>query len=145
MKEKVVKINGFKQNSIVLRNVPRSTVSEEKKNKTQEKYSVLEKQMLENGYVEIVVDKDYPINSDSITSMAEGADYKNDPMQAIANERPRVNLGDITQAQEFLQNPQNAKRIFEQTKMRLAQYYAQQRELNNEKQDESSTTQKESE
>lgn len=142
---KEVKINSFKQNGIVLRNVPHTIVSEEQKNKTQEKYTVLEKQMLENGYVEMVVEKDYPINSDSVSSMAEGADYKNDPMQAIAKERPRVNLGDITQAQEFLQNPQNAKRIFEQTKMRLAQYYAQQREINGEKQIELTATQKEAE
>lgn len=98
------------------------------------KYEVLDKKMLDNGYIEEVQIKDYPINSDSVSSLMEGADYKNDPLQAMANAPVRVNLGDITQAQEFLKNPQNFARVYDQTKQRLAEYYAQQRVMNGEKQ-----------
>lgn len=56
----------------------------------------------------MIVEKDYPINSESVSSLAEGADYRNDPAQAIAQAPKRVNLGDVTEAQAFLNNPQYA-------------------------------------
>lgn len=140
IEKKTVKICGWKQNCCILRNNTNSLVSPTEANKTRKKYEILEKQMLQNGYIEQINEKDYPINSDSVSSLAEGADYKNDPLQAIANAPVRVNLGDITQAQEFLKNPQNFARVYEQTKQRLAEYYARQREVNGKT--ESPTTQK---
>lgn len=68
------------------------------------KYYALEKQALPNGYTETVVQKDYPINSDSVTSYVEASDYRNDPNQAIANAPKRVNLGDVSEVQEFMKN-----------------------------------------
>lgn len=125
--KKAVKICGVAQNCYIMAGYDKAIAKET--NRTQMKYDSLEKKMLDNGYLEILEKKDYPINSDSVTSLADGADYKNDPLQAIANAPTRVNLGDITQAQEFLKNPQNFARVYEDTKMRLAEYYAKQREL----------------
>lgn len=129
-----VKLCGYVQRCYKVAGLHPALVGETDSFKQPKKYEVLDKKMLDNGYIEEVQLKDYPINSDSVTSLAEGADYKNDPLQAMANAPVRVNLGDITQAQEFLKNPQNFARIYDDTKMRLAQYYAQQRVVNGEKQ-----------
>lgn len=118
-----VKICGFTQNvyrrdySGLIRRTPTP-------NKTQETYTSLEKQTLPNGYIESIIEKDYPINSDSVSSLAEGADYRNDPAQAIAAAPKRVNLGDITEAQAFLENPQQAASLFNDVKAKLAAYYS---------------------
>lgn len=96
----------------------------------QKKYTVLEKQMLLNGYVEGVVEKDYPITSASVTSYADGADYRNDPSQAIANAPTRVNLGDVTEAQKFLENPQNQLRVMRETIAKLEDYYSKNKSSN---------------
>lgn len=93
-------------------------------NVTKEKYISQEKVLLPNGFVEELVEKTYPINSDSVSSFAEGADYRNDPAQAIANASQRVNLGDITEAQEFLKNPQNNAKMFNEIKSKLEAYYS---------------------
>lgn len=129
-----VNLCGYTQRFYKIPGVNPSLVGQTDGFKNQKKYGVLDKKMLDNGYIEEVQVKDYPINSDSVSSLMEGADYKNDPLQAMANAPVRVNLGDITQAQEFLKNPQNFARIYDQTKQRLAEYYAQQREINGEKQ-----------
>lgn len=92
----------------------------------QDKYYSLEKVNLPNGYVQQLVEKDYPINSESVSSLAEGADYRNDPLQAIAQAPQRVNLGDITEAQRFLENPQNSAKIFETVKAQLLEYFKKQ-------------------
>lgn len=130
-----VKLCGYTQRCYKIPGVNPSLVGVTDGFKDPKKYEVLDKKMLENGYIEEVQVKDYPINSDSVSSLAEGADYKNDPLQAMANAPVRVNLGDITQAQEFLKNPQNFARVYEDTKMRLAQYYAQQRAMGGENQE----------
>ena len=118
-------LNGFKQNSIRIEtyNTPKRVTPNPQK--TQEKYEVLERVELPNGYIEGIVVKDYPINSESISSLAEGADYKNDPMQAIAKAPERVNLGDITQAQKFLENPQNFARMFRTVQKALENFQTQ--------------------
>lgn len=84
----------------------------------------MEKKDLPNGYVQELVEKDYPITSESVTSYADGADYRNDPAQAVANAPARVNLGDITEAQKFLDNPQNFIKTFNEVKEKLASYVA---------------------
>lgn len=122
---KPISICGYKQNCYRLdRNIDLSSSVTSTPNKEQEKYESLEKQMLPNGYVEGIVLKDYPINSKSVSSLAEGADYRNDPLQAISQAPSRVNLGDITEAQKFLENPQNNARIFSYVKEKIAEYYA---------------------
>lgn len=122
---KNVKICGYAQNCYKVDGsfIPSKTA---KPNIKQEKYESLEKVVLPNGYIEEVVQKDYPINAESVSSMAEGADYRNDPMQAIAGAPNRVNLGDVTEAQKFLENPQNFARVFDIVKQRLTEYQAQQ-------------------
>lgn len=72
----------------------------------------------------MIVEKDYPINSESVSSLAEGADYRNDPAQAIAQAPKRVNLGDVTEAQAFLNNPQYAASLFADVKAKLNAYYS---------------------
>lgn len=116
-----VTICGFRQNIFRRDNIGIGTKNRYKK---QEKYVSLEKKTLPNGYIEELVEKDYPITSDSVSSLAEGADYHNDPLQAIANQPQRVNLGDITQAQAFLENPQHNAALFNDVKAKLAAYYS---------------------
>lgn len=120
--KKPIVVNGFAQN--VYRIGTRGGVTAVKVHTPPQKtYVSLEKQMLPNGYVQTLVEKDYPINSASVTSYADGADYRNDPNQAIANAPQRVNLGDITQTQAFLENPQNNARIMSETLGKLKKYY----------------------
>lgn len=89
-------------------------------------YTSLEKKTLPNGYVQELTIKDYPINSASVSSYADGADYRNDPAQAVENVRKRVNLGDITQVQAFMDNPQNNARIYKDVLNQLVEYYKKQ-------------------
>lgn len=84
-----------------------------KKDMTIKTYESLERKNLPNGFIEQVEVKDYPINSKSVTSYADGADYRNDPAQAIENAKKRVNLGDISTAQQFLEeNPYETARAY---------------------------------
>lgn len=120
--KKPVKIAGVKQNCYVL-----DTYTDTrglKKFKTQTTYDSLEKKQLPNGYIEQVETKDYPINSASVTSYADGADYRTDPLQAIANAPNRVNLGDISELQNFLNgaDPQAAIRVYEGVVEKLKAY-----------------------
>lgn len=115
---KPVVINGIRQNCYVLgtRTASAGTISSE----PEKKYKTIERVNLANGYYDTVVEKDYPINSESVTSYADGADYRNDPLQAIANAPKRVNLGDVTQLQDFVQtDPQKAVRVFRDVLSRL--------------------------
>ena len=118
-----VKICGFAQN-VYRRDFAGVSRSTTNPNKKQDFYTSLEKKTLPNGYIEGIVKKDYPINSESVSSLAEGADYRNDPAQAIASAPKRVNLGDVTEAQAFLDNPQYAASLFNDVKAKLAAYYS---------------------
>lgn len=90
---------------------------------TIEKYVSLERKQLPNGFVEEIELKDYPINAASVTSYADGADYRNDPAQAVANAPKRVNLGDVTEIQDFLKNdPLEAVRVFRNVAKALENY-----------------------
>lgn len=122
MKEKKqVSINGIRQNCYVLDT--RTALQDSVSIKPETHYPSLERKQLPNGFVEGVEVKDYPINSKSVTSYADGADYRNDPMQAVANAPKRVNLGDVSQVQEFLESdPQSAVRVFRDVLARLEQY-----------------------
>lgn len=125
---KNVKINGIKQNCFV-----RDTLTDTRvigKSHTMEKYPSLERKNLPNGYVEEIELKDYPINSDSVTSYADGADYRTDPLQAIANAPKRTNLGDITELQDFLngQDPQSAIRVYQDVVDKLKAYAESQKQ-----------------
>lgn len=122
------KVGGYVQNVFRLNSVNTTTTVRPTNYKEGTVYESLEKVDLPSGYVQTIVEKDYPITKESVTSFADGADYKNDPLQAIANAPQRVNLGDITQAQEFLQNPLNFARVYEDTKAKLAEYFARERE-----------------
>lgn len=121
--KKPVKIMGVRQNCYVLPTHGGIVGVAATPSKTITKYTMLEKEQLPNGFVERVVEKDYPINSASVTSYADGADYRNDPAQAIANAPKRVNLGDVTEAQQFMSNPQNYAKIANNTLDGLKRYY----------------------
>lgn len=117
-----IKICGYRQNCYRKDSIGMSVTASP--NRTQATYLSLEKKNLSNGYVEGIISKDYPINSESVSSLAEGADYRNDPAQAIAQTPKRVNLGDVTEAQAFLDNPQQSARLFNDVKAKLAAYYS---------------------
>lgn len=101
-----VKIQGIKQN--IFRR--QCLAVNECVNVVQDKkYFFSEKTMLPNGQIFTIVEKDYPITPESVASYADAADYRNDPTQAIANATQRVNLGDISEAQKFVDgDPQRA-------------------------------------
>lgn len=122
--QKQVKVNTVRQNCYVrdIRPVEDDTVNQS----LCKKYSVLEKKQLPNGYIEEVVEKDYPITPESVKSYADSADYRNDPMQAIANAPKRVNLGDVTEVQKFIESdPQEAVRVFRDVAKQLEKFSAQ--------------------
>lgn len=121
-------INGIPQNVFVKRQeVDLSCIPAHLRNTTMLKYDTLERKQLSNGFVEEVVQKDYPINSDSVTSYVESSDYRNDPAQAIANAPKRVNLGDISQVQDFVrENPVQAVGQYADILQKVADYFKSQ-------------------
>lgn len=118
-------INGIPQNVFALRQKKDFTViPSHLKNTTIKKYNTLERKVLPNGYCEEMVRKDYPINSESVSSYVESSDYRNDPAQAIANAPKRVNLGDISQVQEFVRdNPVQAVGQYADILQKVADYF----------------------
>lgn len=120
MEKKQLAINGYVQNVYRVGTTGRASTATTPITKT---YVSLEKRMLPNGFVQELVEKDYPITSKSVTSFADAADYRNDPAQAVANSPQRVNLGNIVETQQFLNNPQNNARIMSETLGKLKSYY----------------------
>lgn len=120
-------INGIPQ-SVYVKECCRdmNTIPSQLRNVTKSKYDSLERRQLSNGFVEEIVEKDYPINSESVTSYVESSDYRNDPAQAIANAPKRVNLGDISQVQQFVQdNPVQAVGQYADILQKVADYFKQ--------------------
>ena len=88
---------------------------------------VIEKVDLPTGFYERLVEREYPINSETVSSYADTADYRNDPLGAIAKAPKRVNLGDITGVQDFVQgDPQKAIAQYREVLGKLSNYLAQQ-------------------
>lgn len=99
-------------------------------NRTLSKYYSLEREELPTGYQENVIEKDYPINSESVSSYIESSDYRNDPAQAIANAPKRVNLGDISGVQEFIKNnPVEATKQYADVLAKAVQFYKNQSQV----------------
>lgn len=112
MKAREVSILGIRQNCY-RRDIDPLYACPRKHDDTIKTYVSLERKHLPNGFVEQLEVKDYPINSESITSYADGADYRRDPAAAVANAPKRVNLGDITEVQNFFKSePQQAVRVY---------------------------------
>lgn len=129
MEKKKVKICGVEQNIYKLDYLPAPPL---KKKVPQAHYPSLERKQLDNGYTEAVEMKDYPINESSIASYVDGADYHRDPMAAIQNAPKRVNLGDITEVQRFIQtNPQEAVRVYNTVGEKLKQYFEEKKNNEN--------------
>lgn len=125
--KKPVIIGGIRQNCYALDVRTDISALRFPTNRTIKKYYSLEKETLPNGYTESVQEKDYPINSDSVTSYVESSDYRNDPNQAIANAPKRVNLGDITEVQSFVkENPVQATLQYADILNKVASYMKQQ-------------------
>jgi len=120
-----VLIGGFPQNFYMrAQTIDSFSIPERLQNKEQETYLALERVELPSGFVETVVEKDYPINSDSVSSYIETSDYRYDPQNAIAQARKRVNLGDITQVQEFMgTNPIQASTKYSEVMQKVADYF----------------------
>lgn len=120
--KKPVLVNGIRQNCYLLdRRVGVDSVRPLVETK---KYFDLEEKQLPNGYAQELVEKDYPINSDSVSSYIESSDYRNDPLQAIANAPKRVNLGDISEVQRFMnENPVEATRQYADILSKVSQYF----------------------
>lgn len=126
--KKPVAIVGQRQNCYIVDGRQTATcVSEALRNKEQKKYASLERVQLPNGYVEKIVQKDYPISSKSVSSYADGADYRKDPSAAIANAPKRTNLGDVSEVQDFLrENPQQAALQYKSILDKVERYFAEQ-------------------
>lgn len=88
---------------------------------------VIEKVDLPTGFYERLVEREYPINSETVSSYADTADYRNDPLGAIAKAPKRVNLGDITGVQDFVNgDPQKAIAQYRDVLGKLSNYLEQQ-------------------
>lgn len=123
LKMKQIKVNTLRQNCFAseCREASVSTVSHDYKIK---KYQSLEKHILPNGMTFDLEEVDYPITPESVTSYVDSADYRRDPLGAIASAPKRVNLGDISQVQDFIkENPQEAIRLYRSVGEQLAKYY----------------------
>lgn len=119
--KKPVKICGIRQNCYVL---DVRTDTNAFKAPTQKKYYSLERKQLDNGYIEEIFEKDYPITPEAVASYADGADYRNDVAQAIENAPKRINLGDISQAQDFINSdPLNACRQYKTILDKVEAYF----------------------
>lgn len=118
---KEAKICGLRQNCYV---VDTNDNSKNRHIEPRKYYASLEKRMLPNGYVFELEKVEYPINSETVTSYIDSADYRRDPMAAIANAPKRVNLGDISEVQNFIAtNPQEAVRMYRAVGEQLEKYY----------------------
>lgn len=136
--KKDVKICGLRQNCYAL---DTRTVIEDSSIKQPKYYSSLEKKQLPNGVVYNLEQVEYPITSESVTSYVESSDYHRDPLAAIANAPKRVNLGDITEVQDFIQkNPQDALRVYRQVGEQLQKYFETQTQAQNTPAESSSAT-----
>lgn len=121
--KKQVKINGLRQNCYVS-DVLTDTIAH--RIKPPRHYVELKEKITDNGYIQELEKMEYPITSESVTSYVDSADYRRDPMQAVANAPKRVNLGDITQVQDFIaQDPMQAVRVYKEVGEQLAKYYEQ--------------------
>lgn len=127
--KKDIKIGGLRQNCYAL---DTRTVMVDSHIKQPKYYSSLEKKQLPNGVVYNLEEVDYPITSESVTSYVESSDYHRDPLAAIAAAPKRVNLGDITEVQDFIQkNPQDALRVYRQVGEQLQKYFETQAQAQN--------------
>lgn len=123
-----VLIGGFPQNFYIRAlTVDTSTIPAHLKSHTQKKYQALEEIPLDDGLKHVIVEKDYPINKESVASYIDSSDYRNDPAQAIAGATKRVNLGDISQAQYFLNSdPIKATSKYSEILQKVADYFKSQ-------------------
>lgn len=63
-------------------------------------YPSLDEVVQEDGIKLVYTEQPYPVTPESVNSYVESADYRRDPTGAIANAKPRQNLGDITELQK---------------------------------------------
>lgn len=127
--KKDIKIGGLRQNCYAL---DTRTVMEDSHINQPKYYSSLEKKQLPNGVLYNLEEVEYPITSESVTSYVESSDYHRDPLAAIAASPKRVNLGDITEVQDFIQkNPQDALRVYRQVGEQLQKYFESQTQAQN--------------
>lgn len=130
LEKKRVSIGGIRQNCFAL-DVRMDTSAQTMTPPTIKSYFSLEKKTLNNGFVQELEKIDYPITSDSVTSYMDSSDYKRDPFGAVANAPKRVNLGDITEVQQFIENdPLQAVRLYREVGEKLEQYYQEQQAKN---------------
>lgn len=66
--------------------------------------------------------QDYPITPQYVQSFVDSADYRKDPLGAIANGKSRQNLGDITEMQQVSNmGTDEARAMYEQLKQRFSE------------------------
>lgn len=123
--KKQVYIAGVKQNCYTVDARPSPLVTP-RPNVTMKEFEELTDKPLPNGFVQEMTVRTYPINKESVASYIESSDYRNDPMQAIANAPKRLNLGDISEAQEFIKNnPTEAVSKYADILRKVATYFEQ--------------------
>lgn len=90
------------------------SVPAQQKHIPQQKTEVVSERVdLPTGFYEQLVEREYPINSETVSSYADTADYRNDPFGAVAQAPKRINLGDITGVQDFVNgDPQRAVSVY---------------------------------
>lgn len=91
--------------SIVLKNCFRSTAINESTIehpvRSAKTYAELQSRTVPYGVEEKLVEVEYPHTPERIKSYSDVADYKKDPLSAVANATPRQNLGDVRDFQKI--------------------------------------------
>ncbi|WGL30981.1 hypothetical protein [Dipodfec virus UOA04_Rod_618] len=64
-----------------------------------DKYLSIDEELSADGVLLKETVNDYPITPAYVNSFLPDSDYRNDPQSAIANSKPRQNLGDLTEFQ----------------------------------------------
>lgn len=84
------------------------------------KYESIDEVTTDKGVELRYTEHDYPITPEYVNSFAESADYRRDPISAIANGGSRKNLGDITDMQNVsAMDTEQARNLYEQLKQKF--------------------------
>lgn len=86
----------------------------DKPNESPQKYYELRTIETSDGFVEKLVEVDYPITREYVNSFAESADYHSDIAAAMAAPAPGPNLGDLTSIQDLLAMDMQSLRTLKQ-------------------------------
>ncbi|UNI72431.1 MAG: hypothetical protein [Chaetfec virus UA24_2285] len=105
--------NMLVQNVYLKESVPAASVASDSSFQP-EKYPELLRQDTGNGFIETVVERDYPITPESVASYAESVDYRLNMEGALAGAKSVENLGDVSALKAVLESdPRHTRAVLQ--------------------------------